>query len=156
NMRRIMKLDQPIPAQYITFLENALVGDFGTSYVTNRPVMTMIGEAFPRTIWLALTAMGLAVIIGVPLGIVSALYRNSIIDNLARLIALVSVSIPVFWLGMQLQILFAVQLHILPVSGMGLDNHLILPAGALCVGTLALLTRMTRSSLLEEFNKDYI
>src|SRR5262249_52310292 len=105
NMRRVLKLDQPIPVQYVIFLQNALAVDLGTSYVTHRPVMSMIREAFWPTIWLALSAMALAVILGVPLGIVSAIYKNSIIDNLARLIALVSVSIPVFWLGMQLQIL---------------------------------------------------
>src|SRR5829696_3760290 len=124
NMRRVMKLDQPIGVQYVTFMQNALAGDFGTSYVTHRPVINMINDAFWPTIWLALSAMVLAVVIGVPLWVVSAVYKNSIIDNIARLIALFSVSIPVFWLGIQLQILFGIQLKMLPISGMGLDNHL--------------------------------
>lgn len=156
NMRRVLKLDQPIGVQYVTFLQQALVGDFGTSYITRRPVITMINEALWPTIVLALSAMFLAVVIGVPLGIISAIHKNSIVDNVARLIALIAVSIPVFWLGIQLQILFGVQLKMLPISGIGLDSHLILPAFALCVGTLALLTRMTRSTLLEELNRDYV
>ncbi len=156
NLRRVMKLDQPLLVQFVTFVQNAITGDLGTSYLTHRPVTTMIGEAFWPTVWLALSAMVLAVGIGVPLGILSAVYNRSIVDNLSRLIALVAVSIPVFWLGVQLQILFGVQLRILPISGIGYDKHLILPAVALSAGTLALLTRMTRSSLLEELNRDYI
>ncbi len=156
NLRHQLRLDEPLPVQYITFLQSAIQGDLGSSYLTRRPVTVMISEAFWPTVWLALSAMVLAVVIGVPLGIFSAIYKNSVVDNISRLIALLAVSIPVFWLGIQLQVLFGVQLKWLPISGIGMDRHLILPAFALCVGTLALLTRMTRSSLLEELNKDYI
>jgi peptide/nickel transport system permease protein len=156
NLRRVMKLDEPLLNQYVAFLQNGVQGDLGRSYVSGQPVTEMIGQAFMPTVWLALAAMALAVGIGVPLGILSALRKNSIWDNLSRLIALIGVSIPVFWLGMQLQILFGLQLKWLPISGPGLDKHIILPAFALCGGTLALLTRMTRSSVLEELSLDYI
>ena len=156
NKRHAMGLDQPLPVQYVTFLKSAFQGDLGQSYLTLQPVTTMIAEAFPRTMYLALAAMFLAVGIGIPLGILAAIRKNSILDNIARLVSLLLVSIPVFWLGFQLQILFGVQLHWLPVSGVGLDAHLILPAIALSSNTLALLTRMTRANLLEELNQDYV
>ncbi len=156
NLRRVMKLDEPLSNQYVAFLQNGVQGDLGRSYVTGQPVTEMIGQAFMPTVWLALAAMALAVGVGVPLGILSALRKNSLWDNLSRFIALIGVSIPVFWLGMQLQILFGLELKWLPISGPGLDKHIILPAFALCGGTLALMTRMTRSSVLEELSLDYI
>ncbi len=156
NLRRVLHLDEPILNQYIAFLQSGIQGDLGRSYLTGQPVTEMIAEAFPPTIALAAAAMGLAVVIGIPLGILSALRKNSIWDNLSRVLALLGVSIPIFWLGIQLQILFGLQLKWLPISGAGYDNHLILPAVALCGGTLALLTRMTRSTMLEQINQDYI
>ncbi len=156
NMRHAMALDQPLPIQYITFLKSALQGDLGRSYLTLQPVTRVIADAFPPTMYLALAAMFLAVGIGIPLGILAAIRKNSILDNIARLVSLFLVSIPVFWLGFQLQILFGVQLHWLPVSGLGLDAHIILPAVALSSTTLALLTRMTRACLLDELNQDYV
>lgn len=156
NLRRVMHLDEPVFNQYVAFLSDGLRGDLGRSYLTGQPVTEMIADAFPPTMALGALAMALAVFIGVPLGIISALRRNSIWDNLSRLIALIGVSIPVFWLGVQFQILFGLQLKWLPISGAGYDQHLILPALALCGGTLALLTRMTRSTMLEQLNQDYM
>src|SRR5262245_16277731 len=98
NLRHQLRLDEPLPVQYIAFLQGASKGDLGTSYLSRRPVTTMIGEARWPTIWLALSAMVLAVVIGVPLGIFSAIYKRSIVDNMSRLIALLAVSVPVFWL----------------------------------------------------------
>ena len=100
--------------------------------------------------------MLIAVVVGVPLGIISAIHKDTIWDNLTRLISLAGVSIPVFWLGLQLQIIFGLQLSLLPISGLGYDSHLILPAVSASLGMLALLTRITRSSLLEVLNQDYI
>jgi peptide/nickel transport system permease protein len=100
--------------------------------------------------------MILSVVIGIPLGILSALYKDSIWDNLSRLISLIGVSIPVFWLGVQMQVFFSIQHRWLPISGAGFDNHLIMPSVALCGGTLALLTRMTRSVMLEQLSQDYV
>ena len=156
NLRRVMKLDEPIGSQYLAFLQGALHGDLGRSYLTGIPVTEMIAGAISATIGLTIAAMAIAVIVGVPLGIVAALRRNSVWDNLSRLIALLGVSIPVFWLGVQLQILFGLQLKWLPVSGNGFDIHIILPAFTASLGTLALLTRMTRSSMLEELSQDYV
>jgi peptide/nickel transport system permease protein len=156
NLRRVMKLDEPIINQYLAFLQGALHGDLGRSYLTGIPVTEMVAGAISATIALTVAAMAIAVIIGIPLGIIAALRRNSVWDNLSRLIALLGVSIPVFWLGVQLQILFGLQLKWLPVSGNGMDVHLILPAFSASLGTLALLTRMTRSSMLEELSQDYV
>jgi ABC-type dipeptide/oligopeptide/nickel transport system permease component len=149
-------LDQPLINQLGIYLVDSLRLDLGRSFVTNRPVTAMIGETIGHTVALALCAMLIAVFVGVPLGIVAAVKNNSVWDNLSRLIALVGVSIPIFWLGLQLQIVFGLQLRLLPVSGAGFDSHLILPSVAASFGMLAVLMRITRSSLLEVINRDYI
>jgi peptide/nickel transport system permease protein len=105
---------------------------------------------------LGFCAMLIAVLVGVPLGIGAALLHNSIWDNISRVIALIGVSIPVFWLGLQLQILFGLQLKLLPISGPGYDEHLVLPSIAASLGMLAVLMRITRASLLEVLSADYI
>ncbi len=155
-LRANMHLDDPLGVQYVAFLGGSVQGDFGSSYLTGQPVSAMIAKAFPPTIMLGAAAMAIALVIGVPLGIVAAIRKNSLWDNLSRLIALLGVSIPVFWLGVQLKLLFGLQLKWLPISGFGSDKHLILPAVVASLGTLALLTRMTRSSMLEEINQDYV
>ncbi len=154
--RARLGLDQPLINQFGIFLVDAVRGDFGKSFVTNRPVTAMISETIGQTAMLGLCAMLFAVFVGVPLGIIAAIKHNSIWDNLSRLIALIGVSIPVFWLGLQLQILFGLQLRLLPVSGAGYDEHLILPSIAASFGMLTVLMRITRSSLLEVLNQDYI
>jgi peptide/nickel transport system permease protein len=154
--RARLGLDQPLINQFGIFLVDAVRGDFGKSFVTNRPVTEMIGQTIVQTAVLGLSAMLFAVFVGIPLGIIAAIRHNSIWDNLSRLIALIGVSIPVFWLGLQLQILFGLQLRLLPVSGAGYDEHLILPSIAASFGMLTVLMRITRSSLLEVLNQDYI
>jgi ABC-type dipeptide/oligopeptide/nickel transport system permease component len=156
NLRRTLRLDEPLINQFGVFLGNALQGDLGQSFITHQPVTVLIQDAFGPTAILALSAMMIAVVVGVPLGIVSAVRKNSLWDNFSRLISLAGVSIPVFWLGLQLQIIFGLQVPILPISGAGYDQHLILPAVSASLGMLALLTRMTRSSLLDVLNQDYI
>lgn len=156
NLRVQLHLDEPVLNQYVGFLFDTLHGDLGESYISRRAVTDMIGAAFPNTAALAMTAMGIAVCAGVPLGIIAATRKNSIWDAFSRLLALVGVSIPVFWLGLQLQIVFGLQLRLLPISGLGLDSHLILPALCASLGMLALIMRMTRSSLLDILNQDYI
>jgi peptide/nickel transport system permease protein len=156
NLRRVMKLDEPILNQYGAFLQGAITGDLGRSYLTGQQVTDMIGNAVTPTMVLAASATIIALVIGIPLGMVAAVNRNLIWDNVSRLVALFGVSIPVFWLGVQLQILFGLQLRWLPVSGSGFDEHLVLPAVTASLGTLALLTRMTRSSMLEELSQDYV
>jgi peptide/nickel transport system permease protein len=156
NLRAQLRLDEPLWNQYVDFLEDLARGDFGESYISRRSVLDVVGGAFPNTVVLAFTAMLIAVTVGVPLGIVAATHRNSVWDAASRLIALTGVSIPVFWLGLQLQILFGLQLRLLPISGLGLDEHLILPAICASLGMLALMTRMTRSAMLDVLNQDYI
>jgi ABC-type dipeptide/oligopeptide/nickel transport system permease component len=154
--RARLGLDEPLTTQFWLFFTDAIRGELGRSFITNRPVSDMIGQAFPHTFMLGLCAMLIAVSVGVSLGITAAMTQNSIWDNLARLIALIGVSVPVFWLGIQLQILFGLQLRILPVSGAGFDEHLILPSVAASFGMMAVLMRITRSSLLEVLNQDYV
>ena len=154
--RARLGLDEPLTTQFWLFFTGAVRGELGRSFITNRPVSDMIGQAFPHTFMLALCAMLIAVSVGVSLGVTAAMTQNSIWDNLARLIALIGVSVPVFWLGIQLQILFGLQLRILPVSGPGFDEHLVLPSVAASFGMMAVLMRITRSSLLEVLNQDYV
>jgi len=142
--------------QYVAFMSDLTRGDLGVSFAQRRPVTSLIAQTFPNTAVLAISAMGIAVSLGIPLGIISALRRNSVWDFLSRFVALIGVSIPIFWLGIQLQILFGLQLAILPVSGVGFDEHLILPAVSASMGMLALMTRMTRSSLLDVLKQDYV
>ncbi|MBE2269425.1 MAG: ABC transporter permease [Anaerolinea sp.] len=156
TLRAQLRLDEPILNQYVSFLGDVARGDLGNSFIQRQPVTTLIAQTFPNTAVLAVAAMGIAVTIGVPLGIISALRRNSIWDLLSRLVALIGVSIPIFWLGIQLQIVFGLQLALLPISGLGYDNRLILPAVSASMGMLALMTRMTRSSLLEVLKQDYV
>ncbi len=156
TLRAQLKLDEPILNQYVAFMSDLTRGDLGVSFAQRRPVTSLIAQTFPNTAVLAISAMGIAVSLGIPLGIISALRRNSVWDFLSRFVALIGVSIPIFWLGIQLQILFGLQLAILPVSGVGFDEHLILPAVSASMGMLALMTRMTRSSLLDVLKQDYV
>jgi peptide/nickel transport system permease protein len=154
--RARLGLDQPLPTQFVIFLGDMVRGNFGTSFITNRPVVDMINDAFWPSVILATCAMLVAVSVGIPLGIISALRHNTLWDNAARFVALIGVSIPVFWLGLQMQIVFGLQLRLLPISGLGYDERLILPSVTASFGMLAILTRITRSSMLEVLNQDYI
>jgi len=155
-LRTRMHLNDPILVQYLVTLGNLLRGDLGASYVTGEQVTEMIGRAIPNTLQLALVATILSVVIGVPLGVLSALRKDSPIDNGARILAVFGASVPTFWLGLQLQIVFGLNLRWFPISGTGFDAHIVLPSMALAVSTLVLLMRMTRSSLLDELGQDYV
>lgn len=141
--RARLGIDEPLVTQFGIFFIDALRVDFGRSFITRRPVTTMISETIRPTMTLGFCAMLIAVLLGVPLGIGAALVHNSIWDNISRIIALIGVSIPVFWLGLQLQILFGLQLKLLPISGPGYDEHLVLPSIAASLGMLAVLMRVT-------------
>jgi ABC-type dipeptide/oligopeptide/nickel transport system permease component len=154
--RARLGIDKPLGEQFLIFLEDMVQGDFGTSYISRRQVSEMITTAFGPTAVLALCAMLIAVCVGIPLGMISAIRHNTVWDNVCRFIALIGISTPVFWLGLQLQVLFALQLRLLPVSGVGYDQHLILPSLTASLGMLAILMRITRSSLLEVLGQDYI
>lgn len=155
-LRRELGLDEPAPLRYLRWLGGAVRGDFGRSFRTGEPVLLSLIERFPRTAELALLAVFLGLLIAVPIGIVSALFRNSLVDQAARLGALVGASVPSFWLAYLLIILFAVQLRILPVAGASEPRHIVLPALTLAIGAAASLTRLTRSAMLEELLQDYV
>lgn len=149
-------LDRPLVAQYGTFMMALMRGDLGVSLRTNQPVTSAIVERMPATIELAIAAMMLAVAFAIPLGIVSAVRHRTRVDHAAMTLALVGISIPNFWLGPLLAIVFAVELGWLPVSGRGTPAHLILPAVTLAAALAAILARMTRASLLEELRELYV
>ncbi len=155
-MRRDLGLDDPAPVRYARWLSGAVRGDFGNSYRTGEPVLRSLTDRFPRTAQLALVAIVLGLLIALPLGVVSAMWRNSLTDQVARIGALVGASIPGFWLAYLLIILFAVRLRVLPVAGASEPRHLILPALTLAVGAAAGLTRLTRSAMLEELSQEYV
>ncbi len=156
RLRTSLGLDRPLLVQYKSFLTGALRGDLGTSFRYNTPVTTQIREKFPNTAKLAVAAMLAAMIFAIPLGILAAVYRGTAIDHAAMTLALVGISMPNFWLGPLLAILFAVYLGWLPVSGTGTIWHLVLPAVTLGAALSAILARMTRASVLEELRELYV
>src|SRR6186997_141749 len=156
ELRGKLGLDRPLLTQYVSFLRHAVTGDLGVSFRTGQPVTTMIVERIPATAELAVAAMFVAIVIAIPLGVVAAVWRGTAIDYGAMTFALAGVSIPNFWLGPLLAIVFAVELGWLPVSGRGTVAHLVLPAISLGLALAAILARMTRASLLDELNELYV
>ena len=149
-------LDKPLFSQYIDFLKNTAQGNLGKSLHSKQPVLSVILKKYPATMELMLAAIIVALIISMPLGILSALKQYSFMDNTSLIISLLGISMPNFWLGPLLIILFSLQLGWLPVSGRGGISHLILPAITLGTAMAAILTRMIRSSLLDVLDEDYI
>ena len=155
-LRTRLGLDRPLLVQYGVFLRGAVTGDLGRSFRTGQPVTTMLAERVPATAELALAAMAVAILLAVPLGVVAAVWRGTAIDHGAMTFSLAGISIPNFWLGPLLAIVFAVELGWLPVSGRGSLSHLVLPAVSLGLALAAILARMTRASLLEELGELYV
>lgn len=182
-------LNDPLPAQYLYYIGNIIHGDWGISPVSTRPVAEEIKRYLPNTIELAIASMSLALFLGIPLGVLSAVRRNTILDHLSRILALLGVSMPVFWLGLLLQIVFYYHLGLVPDPGGRLSDivryeypveavtgfllldtiitgngvafrdalvHMILPTISLALPQLAMISRMTRSSMLEVLGQDYI
>ncbi|MCL0096286.1 ABC transporter permease [Thermodesulfovibrionales bacterium] len=156
HVRRELGLDQPVYVQYARWLINVLQGDLGYSFRTDRPVLDEILTRLPATIQLALAGMLVALIIAIPVGIVSATRQYSAVDNISMFGALLGVSMPNFWLGLLLIMFFSVHLGWLPVFGHGGIEHLILPAVTLGTGMAAITTRLIRSSMIEVLKADYI
>jgi peptide/nickel transport system permease protein len=157
NVRRSLGLDQPLWKQYVTYLGNLARGDLGRSFRTNESVAQEIKIRYPATMQLAMGAMFIALLVAFPLGIVSAIYRNSWIDNVARFFALIGVSMPSFWFGPLLIIAFAIKFEWFPVSGRedGFKS-LVLPSVTMGLALSAILTRMIRVSLAEELHQLYV
>jgi peptide/nickel transport system permease protein len=156
DLREQLKLNEPLHKQYFLYLKGLIKGDLGTSLITEEPVLHIILKHYPATIELALASIVLAIALSLPLGIISATHKNKPVDHLSRLLALLGLSMPNFWLGPMLIIIFSLKLNLFPVSGPGGLEHLILPAVTLGTAMAAFLTRMIRSSMLEELSKDYI
>lgn len=155
-LRATLGLDKPIFTQYLIFLKNILSGDLGNSILLKNPVLELIIDRYPATIALTLASLLVSILISIPAGIISAIHKGSIWDSGSLLFTLIGVSMPNFWLGPLLIILFAVTLRILPVEGYGLDSHLILPALTMGLGMSAIVTRVLRSSLIEVLDEDFV
>lgn len=156
ELRTRLGLDRPLYIQYESFLVGLVHGDLGTSLRTNEPVTQAIAERVPATVELALASMTVAVLIAIPLGVLAAAWRGTSVDYGATTLALLGISIPNFWLGPLLAIVFSIELGWLPVSGRGGLAHLILPAITLGAPLAAVLARMTRASVVEELRELYV
>jgi peptide/nickel transport system permease protein len=163
EIRRELGLDQPIFVQYGYFLADAVRGDLGRSLLTRQPVTTEIMIRLPVTIKIATIAVAIAIVVGIPLGIIAAVKKHSVIDNIATLIAVVGVSMPLFWFAIMAILLFSIRLEWLPIGGLhgpiytweGAKAY-ILPSVTLSLIPIALLARLTRSSMLEVLDREFV
>jgi peptide/nickel transport system permease protein len=155
-LRQALGLDRPLLVQYASFLAGLATGDLGRSLVSDEPVARLVAHRLPATLELAFAALAVALAIALPLGIAAAARPGTWLDRIAVGFALLGAAMPSFWLGPLLIIAFAIELRLLPVSGRGGLAHLVLPACTLGIGMAAILTRMTRASLLECVGEDYV
>ncbi len=159
-------LDDPVPLRYALWLGGALHGDLGTSLGSSEPVAARIAQRLPNTLLLAGTALAVSILVGIPLGVVAALRRNSVPDFIVALVSVVGVSVPAFWLGIMLILLLSVQLNWLPSSGLASTGnegdlrdhfvHLLMPAIVLSTTVLPYVVRFTRSALLDVLGQEYV
>ncbi len=156
EMRHRFGLDRPVWEQYIHYWQQLLKGDLGITFFDRRPVTEKILGRYPATIELALAALVVAVSLSIPLGVTAATHQGKLADSIASVVALVGISLPNFALGPLMILLFAVKLRWLPASGMGGLSHLVLPAITLGAALAAILTRMVRSSVIEELRQEYV
>jgi peptide/nickel transport system permease protein len=166
QIKQNLGLSDPLPVQYVRWMSNVLQGNLGTSYSTLTPVSSLLRERLPNTLLLGGLALLLSVAVSIPLGIASALRRNSVLDRALTGFAFLGVSVPVFWLAIILVIIFSVELHVLPSGNMftvgesfslvDRIKHLVLPVVTLLVLNLATLTRYTRSAMIDVLGQDYI
>ncbi|HTN10229.1 MAG TPA: ABC transporter permease [Acetobacteraceae bacterium] len=162
-MQHRLGLDRPLWAQYVTFMSHTLQGDFGTSMVTNRPILVDVAAVLPHTLILTIAAMIVGTVMGVPAGVFAALYRNRWIDVLVRMVSLLGLSFPVFVSGVFALLLFALHWPLFPVIGnanladpLDVLDKLVLPATTLGIIMAAYITRVTRSSMLQVLSEDYM
>jgi peptide/nickel transport system permease protein len=156
EMRRILGLDRPLPVQYAVFVGQAVQGDLGRSLFYGAPTARVVLEHLPATLQLTAAALALSLVVAIPVGAISAIRRDSVWDFLGMTVALVGQSVPAFWLGLMLILVFAVYLGVLPSSGGGGIEHLILPSVTLGAYMMSLTTRLTRSGMLDVLAEDYV
>jgi peptide/nickel transport system permease protein len=156
EMRQRFGLDKSLPVQYLDYWQQLLSGDLGVTFMDRRPVIDKIFGRYPATIELAIAALVVAVTISIPLGVTAGVRQGSLTDNIASVTALLGISLPNFALGPLMILLFAVELRWLPASGTGGLPHLVMPAITLGAALAAILTRMVRSSVIEELDQDYV
>jgi ABC-type dipeptide/oligopeptide/nickel transport system permease component len=155
-LRQSMGFNDPLPVQFARFVGNIVRGDFGQSFFHREPALPIVLARMPTTLLLSVLAMGLSLLIAVPIGILSAVRRNSVFDHSATLVVFLGTSMPVFWTGIMLILLFAVQLRVLPVSGWDSWAALVLPGITLTTVSTPLLLRLVRSSMLDVVGLDYV
>lgn len=156
SVRHSLGLDRSLPVQYLTFVTRALTGDFGNSFRTGRPVLDEIGFRYWNTLLLSVVAVAFGTALGLITGVLTAVYRNTWIDSVILSFSLLGLSMPPFFLGILLMLAFAVFLDWLPLTGIGTWQHIVLPAATLAVPNAAVISRITRSSLIEVLNQDYV
>lgn len=156
EVRRELGLDQNVLVRYVTYMSSAVQGDLGTSWVNSRPVLNEFLERFPNTLALAFSALAITIVFGLSFGTIAAVRQNKPIDGITLILALLFASMPTFWFGLMMQLLFALKLNLFPAMGVGSIRHLVLPAFALSLGTIANQVRMTRSSVLDVINMNYV
>lgn len=155
-IRERMGFNDPLPVQYVRFMTDAVRGDFGDSTRERRPAIDVVVERLPATLQLGGLALLISVVIGIPLGILSATRHGSVWDRVAQLISVLGQAVPGFWLGLLLMLFFAVRLNWLPTSGRGGVDHIILPAITLSALSIARYARLTRSTMLDVLGQDYM
>lgn len=155
-LRHALGLDRPLHIQYWDFISNAVRGDFGRSLWQKQPALDLVLERLPATLELTALAMLIAIVVAIPLGILAAIHKDSLIDRLSMMLAVIGQSAPNFWIGIILIYVFAVYLQWLPSSGRGTWKHLIMPAITLAAFPTARLARLTRSGMLDVLGEDYI
>lgn len=156
KLRASLNLDQPVPVRYVRYVGRLLQGDLGRSIREGRRVNEEIADVWPATAQLGLSALFIGVMAGVTLGILSARWPYSLFDNVVRVVSLFGLSMPIFWTGIVIILIFSLWLGWLPAGGRGTWQHLILPATTLATPTIAMLARMTRSTMLDVLREDYI
>ena len=148
--------DRPLHIQYFEWFHGLLTGDLGDSLRQRRPVLDVLGERFPTTFQLGSLALGLALAVALPLGIIAALNPNSWIDRLAQVLAVVGMAMPTFWFGLLMIVLFGIKLGWLPISGTGSLAHLVMPAITLAYYSIPIIMRLTRAGMIEVLATDYV
>lgn len=156
DIRRQLGLDRPLVEQYVTWITGIFHGDFGISYSNNMTVAELLIPRFPITIYLTICSITWSALIGIAIGVIASINRGKTLDLVGMVIAIAGISLPNFWLGLQLMQIFAVDLRLLPTGGVNTWQGYILPSISMGAGIMAILARVTRSSMIENLNKDYI